>query len=358
MNTRIADILASEDLGEAGTKTIDINIKDIISRISIMFQATNVADAMGAHPAANVSKIELVDGSDVLFSLNGHQAQAVNFYDRDIQPYSYIDNIIGHKQSAVFSLDFGRFLYDQAIAFDPTKFTNPQLKITWDEDACEVDAVVNACSIKAHIFDELVPTPPGFFMTKEVYSYTVAETGYEYIDLPTDHIIQQIFLRSQLAENEFTTILDEIRLSEDNDKRVPIDLTIQEILREVIEQWGYILEHAYLHGSVDAEAFYSMATSIGHAVTAPYGAIDASTIYTHDGGKFQYINTTATTNQKALIYGVLPHATMPILPKPGKEIVDWWDVTKLGSLRLRIKDSAPSGTTPSAQVVTKQYRPY
>lgn len=358
MRTRIATILAAEDLGEAGTKTIDINLRDIISRITVMFQATNVSETMGAHPAANITKIELVDGSDVLFSLNGHQAQAVNFYDRSIQPYSYIDNIAGHNQRAVFGLDFGRFLYDQNIAFDPTKFTNPQLKISWDEDLCEVDATVNSCIIRAHIFDELAPTPAGFMMTKEVYSYTVAETGYEYIDLPTDYITQQIFVRSLLAENTFTTILDEIRLSEDNDKRIPVDLTVQEILRDVIEQWGYVLEHAYLNGVDANEAFYAMPSDIGHPVRAPYGAADAGAIWTVDGGKFYYIGTSTGINHKALIYGVLPHGTMPILPKPGKEIADWFDVVPLGSLKLRIKDSAPSATTPSAQVITKQYRTY
>jgi len=359
MNTRIASILAAEDLGEAGTKTIDINIKDVISRISIMFKATNVSEDMASHPAGNVTKIELVDGSDVLFSLNGHQAQAVNFYDRGIQPYSYIDNIAAHNQSAVFSLDFGRFLYDQGLAFDPTKFTNPQLKITWDEDVCEVDATVNSCSILAHIFDELVPTPTGFFMTKEVYSYTVAETGYEYIDLPTDYITQQIFIRSQLSEEVFDNILDEIKLSEDNDKRIPLDLTVNEIIRNVIEEYGYLLEHAYLNGiATTTGSFYGMPTIIGHPVSAPYGAADVSTVYTHDGGKYRYYGTSASINHKVLIYGFLPHATMPILPRPGKEIVDWWDVTKIGSLKLRIKDSAPSATTPSAQVMTKQFRTY
>jgi len=358
MNTRIATILAAEDLGEAGTKTIDINIKDIISRITIMFQATNVAEAMASHPAGNITKIELVDGSDVLFSLNGHQAQAINFYDREIQPYSYIDNIATHNQRALFGLDFGRFLYDKIMAFDPTKFTNPQLKITWDEDVCEVDATVNSCIVRAHIFDELVPTPAGFFMTKEVYSYTVAETGYEYIDLPTDFITQQIFIRSQLDAEPFAAILDEFKLSEDNDRRIPLDLTVLEIMREVIEQWGYVLEHAYLKGVDSATAFYAMPSDIGHPVRAPYGAADAGAIWSADGGKFYYIGTSAAINHKALIYGVLPHATMPILPKPGIEIADWFDVTKLGSLKLRIKDSAPSATTPSAQVITKQYRTY
>lgn len=358
MNTRVATILAQEDLGASGTKTIDINIKDIISRIIVIFKAQNGADHIQAHPAANVSKIELVDGSDVLFSLSGHQAQAVNFYDRIMKPYSYIDTIDTHWNTAAFSLDFGRFLHDKGIAFDPTKFTNPQLKITWAETACQANAVNSYCIVLADIFDELAPTPEGFLMTKEIYNYTVAETGYEYIDLPTDYITQQIFVRTLLAENTFTTIIDELKLSEDNDKRIPLDLTVTDLMRTVLEQWGYIIEHAYLMESTSVQAFYGMPSDIGYVVASEYGTVGPCAGWTLDGGKFNYIGTGASSKLKALVYGCLPHGAIPLLPKPGPEIADWWDVTKLGSLKLRIKDSAPSSTTPSAQVVTKQYRTY
>lgn len=354
----MATILAQEDLGAAGTKTIDIGIRDILSRITIIFRATNVSEVMGAHPAANISKIELVDGSDVLFSLSGHQAQAVNFYQRVMKPYSYIDTIAAHMNTVVFGIDFGRFLYDPNIAFDPTKFTNPQLKITWDEDACEVDCTVSTCEVRAHIFDEFVPTPTGFLMTKEVYSYLVQTTGYEYIDLPTDFITEQIYIKCLLAEYTFASLIDEIKLSEDNDRRVPLDLTFHEILRDVLEQWGYVIEHAYLNGSASTAALYAMPSDIGYALKEAYGAADAGAIWTLDGGLFNYIGTSAAINYKALIYGALPHGVVPLLPKPGKEIADWFDVTKLGSLKLRIKDGAHSADVATAEIITTQYRPY
>jgi len=41
MNYRVAKILAPEDLGGAGTKVIDINIADVISRIDIIFRTKN-----------------------------------------------------------------------------------------------------------------------------------------------------------------------------------------------------------------------------------------------------------------------------------------------------------------------------
>lgn len=358
MNTRIATILAAEDLGAAGTKTLDINLKDIISRITVVFQATNVSEIMGEHPAANISKLELVDGSDVLYSLSGLQCQALNFYQRKEKPYSYIDNIAGHVETAVFGIDFGRFLYDQALAFDPTKFTNPQLKITWDEDACEVDCTVNSCMVRAHIFDELVPTPTGFLTTKEIYSYLIQTSGYEYIDLPTDYILKDLFIKARYADESFFGLLDEARVSEDNERRVPLDLTMSELLREALEAYGYVFEHAYLNGVTSATVFYGMPCDLEYAGYSPYGAADAGAVWSTGGGKWRSDGTSANANYKVIMMGALPHGVMPILPKSGPEIVDWYDATKLGSLKLRIKDGAGVADVATGEVITTQYRPY
>lgn len=358
MNTRIATMLAQEDLGPSGTKPIEINIKDIISRIMIVFRAKNGDNDIRAHPAANLSKIEIVDGSDVLFSLNGKQAQALNFYDRGVKPFNYIDTFGQHWNTAVFGIDFGRFLFDQALAFDPTKFINPQLKITWDEALCQADCTDNTCQVFADIFDELVPTPTGFLMTKEIYNYTVAETGYEYIDLPTDHPIQQIFVRCQLTEEVFGGLIDELKLSEDNDKRIPLDITTGNLLRMVVEQWGYVIEHLYCIDSDTNKEVFCMPTDLGYGLASDYGQAGSIGFWSHDGGTFVYISSATGHTMKGIVYGIYPHGVVPLLPKPGPEIADWYDVTKLGSLKLRIKDSATAATTPSAQVITKQYRAY
>ncbi|KKN22901.1 hypothetical protein LCGC14_0910400 [marine sediment metagenome] len=358
MDTRIATILSPEDLGEAGTRIIGINLQDVISRISIAFKTTNVSEVMTEHPAANITKVELVDGSDVLFSLTGLQAQALNFYDRKNKPYSYIDDIAGHAETAVIGLDFGRFLYDPIMAFDPKKFTNPQLKISWDEDVCEVDTTVNECIVRAHIFDGKEVSPTGFLSSKEIFSYLVQTSGYKYIPLPTDRVLKQLYVKCRYADTSFFGLLAGARLSEDNARKIPFDLTMTELLHDALEAYGYCFEHAYLNGITGATVFYAMPCDIEYVGYSPYGAADASAIWATGGGKYRKDGTSASINHKAMIMGALPHAVMPLLPKPGDLLDDWYKVPDLGSLVLRLEDTASVADVATAEVITTQYRPY
>ena len=78
MNYRHAVILPGTDLGSTATKVIDDFGVDPISRFTIAFRPTGGSNTAVAHPAASISKIEQVDGSEVLFSLTGYQTQAIN----------------------------------------------------------------------------------------------------------------------------------------------------------------------------------------------------------------------------------------------------------------------------------------
>ena len=68
MNNRISTILASEAATVAATKVIDLNENAPLSKIVIRFKGTNNGSTPTHHPAKMVSKIEVVDGSDVLYS--------------------------------------------------------------------------------------------------------------------------------------------------------------------------------------------------------------------------------------------------------------------------------------------------
>ena len=198
MKYRTTSILAKEDLGASGTKTINLNVKDMISRIDMIWKTTIVTvSAMTAPHVDCLSKIELVDGSDVLFSLTGEEAQALNYYDRSDTPSDDLSLTVGDIDTSVISLDFGRFLYDTDLALDPSKFRNLQLKVTWDEDASNASVVVNSLQVNAHVFDEKKITPRGFLMSKEFYSYTPSANNWEYVDLPTDYVIRKVMLRSK-----------------------------------------------------------------------------------------------------------------------------------------------------------------
>lgn len=358
MRTRVATILAAEDLGASGTKIIDINIKDVISRITVNFFSTNGGTTIAAHPAANIEKIEVVDGSDVLFSLSGFQTQGINFYDHGGKvPYTSL-RTYASGQRAIFSIDFGRFLYDPLLAFDPKKFTNPQLKITWDETNAQADTTENECEVLAHIFDEFVPEPGGFLMTKEIYSYTVGTTGYEYIDMPTDYITQQIFAKAFLAPYGMTSIFDAFKLSEDNDKRIPLDLSSDELERIAFETYGFVKEHVKCNAAAGVVNFFGMPTDSGFANGSVEGGYEDLAAWSQGGGQYAIDNVTGANRARVTMIGNCPHGVIPLLPKPGLEIADWYDVTKLGSLKLRIDDSAPAADTYTGEVMVKQYRPY
>lgn len=123
---RIATILAPQDLTEAGTKIIDVNLQDVISRIDMFWKVTNVTVSLMIDAVtACLSKIELVDGSEVLGSVSGAELQAINFYDRLKMPHHEISLLVGGFFEVGLSLDFGRFLWDPEFAFDPKRFKNP-----------------------------------------------------------------------------------------------------------------------------------------------------------------------------------------------------------------------------------------
>ena len=133
MNYRLATILARENHTSDITKVIDLNLSDPVSQIIVIYEPLSASGVDPvAHPAKCISKIELIDGSDVLFSLSGTRAQAVDWYHRKQEPANICLYLNGNASEMVYILNFGRHLWDPLYAFDPKKFINPQLKITID----------------------------------------------------------------------------------------------------------------------------------------------------------------------------------------------------------------------------------
>lgn len=358
MRYRIAEILSPEDLGTAGTKVIDINIADVISRIEIIFRTKNGDTAFEGHPAANVTKIELVDGSDVLFSLTGMEAQALNFYDRGKSADNHMTGSNGEWMRAVFGLDFGKYLFDPDLALDPTKFTNPQLKITWDEDVANLDCEDNYMTVLAHLFDELKPSPTGFLMSKQGYSYTPVANAYEYIDLPTDHPIRKLLIGSHQETRTFTQMIAELKLSEDNDKRVPMDMTGDELFYQIKQNYPEYIENVYMVIGASATAF--RVTPADDAVIVGQGTsgVKAGTLIFQNGGLASGILDTTPNTWYMVCKGYIPHGVASIPFGKADDPGDWYDVTKIGSLKLRLKAGPSLGTTPTAEVITQQLRSY
>lgn len=361
MNYRVADILTEEAADSAKTKTIDITLRDIISRIFIRIKAQNGSDRceQAAHPAKLISKIELVDGSDVLFSLSGLEAQALNYYDQLVTPDTEIIDGENDWQHACYCIDFGRYLFDPLLAFDPNKFTNPQLKITHNYQTVDTGAADGKLLVQAHIFDEKVPTPEGFLMSKQIQTYDSAADAYEYIDIPTDHPIRKLLVRAYLTNVSFEGEIDKIRLSEDNDKRVPFDLEIEPYIRYLCGILPPIHEHWQIRAQTTDTSFYIMPT-----YWPMLDGMSQQTTWwrrssTYYQAERQTLIAEANMGAPAMGYatGYVPHQTLAFMFGLQDVIEDWYDVTKIGSLRARLHGTA-SSSAAEVTLISQQLRKY
>jgi len=358
MNNRHATLLTSESIATAATKVIDISVKDVISRIAIQVKATNAGSAPTAHPATIISKIELVDGSDVLFSLSGKECMALEFYDTKKTPFCincYLNDVMN---ITVFNINFGRFLYDPLLAFDPKKFMNPQLKITHNlaTGGCAPDAA--SLRVSADVFDERKVDPIGFLMNKEPYSYSLVSSGYEYIDLPTDHVMRGLMILSTYTSKAPYEQYNEIKISEDNDKRIPIDSSTSDLIKYFGNLYGKINEELYGAALTTTRDFYTMSTHevIASAIATGFAAsyIKSELAY---GGNID-IRGLAACNFMAKITGYCPFGGLYLPFGDPKDPDDWYDTTKVGNLQLRIKGGSSVGGSSTCQVVTQQLRKY
>jgi hypothetical protein len=359
MNYRNAKILPEKTLTDTGTETIDINIKDIISRITLAFRRVKTYQYMADHGYADIIKIELVDGSDVLHSLNGGENQALCIYDRHCGSMNNGEHMTTVDEYDLFGIDFGRFLYDPLLAFDPAKFNNPQLKITYDVNLSDTGVTSGYLEIWADCFDEKVVSPVGFLMSKEHWSGAKPTAGYEYIDLPTDYPLRKMLVRAYVKTTEPWYNIGSVRLDEDNEKRIPFDWTDMEDYTRVMRSiWTPVEELLATQVQNTSAVWYVTPTDYFFAV-AGIEAGGASGIYLNDtsmkGGK---LTLAAATNRQihAIVRGFLPNHCFEFPFGDQMDIADWYDVTKLGSLRLRL--GAGTGGAVTAGVVLQQLRRY
>jgi len=233
-------------LADSGTVTIDINITDPISELLVMLKARNDTTAgqenKNSPPSRCLSRVEPVDGSDVLFGLTGPEAFALAYYDRGKFPYADLTTIEGEYQEQTFPIYFGRYRWDKQLAFDPNRFRNPQLKVTWNL------AAVNAVGANGYVSGsgrltviarvmEGAPSPTGFLMNKEHYSWTTASSGDETIDLPVDHPYRKLLMRAYLIGYLPGQLISDVKLSVDQDKYIPFDMDTYE--------WRHLIEVEY-----------------------------------------------------------------------------------------------------------------
>jgi len=358
-NYRIATLLPQESHTAAGTKTIDLNVNDVISRIEIKFDALAASNTFAAHPSADITKIELVDGSDVLFSLTGAEAQALNIYDRQCPTMIEGTFINANDIISRYGIDFGRYLYDTQLALDPNRFTSLQLKITYVLTNCNASCVSATIEVRAWVFDEKKVSPIGFLMSKEIYSYTCgAANSYEYIDLPVDYPIRKMLIRAYYTGTQPADSIAEFRIDENMEQKIPIDMNTETYYSFMVgERWKPVVESIQAYTAASANYFYMTPTFYwGMAGLTPGNADYVYYAYAPAGGKFD-IRMSASGSFSGVVTGYLPNHCIEIPFGDQGDPADWYNVTTKSKVRLRLK-AGGNATSGTAQVVLQQLRTY
>lgn len=359
MKYRTTEILDATDLGGAGTKVIDLRGLDAISRINIGYRITMATNAQSAHLAANLSRIEIVDGSKVLWALSGYEAQALGIYNRRVNTLNHGYYVGANGIYGCFPIDFGRKRWDKELAFIPSRFANPQLKITHDETTCDSGAGTNEMEIWADVFDEKVISPIGFLSAKEHYQYTCGdENSYKTLELPTDMPIRKMLLRGYRSQYEPWNALIQARLQENSGKREVFDYDLEDYYRIMKGQWLPVIEqmHTYAAGS----ATYFIYVTPTDYLVSPVGTPNDSLVFRSPGNaKGGYIPVVAEGGCfiVGLVMGWLPHHCWEFPFGDPDDLDDWYDVTEKEDVKLRLKAGA-GGTSGTGEVVLEQLLRY
>jgi len=362
MKYRLATILDREVHASDITKVIDLNLADPVSQFVIIHEPYNsVSGVPTAHPAKCITKIELVDGSDVLFSLSGQEAQAADWYHNKHEPVNHIIYLPTMYSEQVFNINFGRYLYDPLYAFNPKKFTNPQLKITIDVNGGGSTVTTGYLTVLAHIFDEKAVTPEGFFMHKEIKDYVPGASAHEYTDLPTDYPYRKLFIKAQKYAVGPEYLINTIKLSEENDRRIPLNHTISQVLKTMVGQSRAYQEWILVEGSLVSKVGYctpaywpTFQATMWEGTASAWGVA----VLEGDGGRFKVDMDTGQGNTQLLATGWCPHGVIEIPFGLQDDPADWYDVSNLGSLSLDILAQSGFTTGDSCAIFLQQLRKY
>jgi hypothetical protein len=249
MRTREEYLEKSLTLTDSGTRTINLDFSDPVTEIVLQFDATNGATSNLYNPLRrNVTKVEVIDGGDVLWSAPGHILAGLFAHLHGTVPGEYYTEQGTDSPIEILPIRFGRYINDEMFAFNPRGFRNPQLKIEWN--LANVRAVGATGYVtgslkftaKAMVMED-VPPPTHLLTAKDVQDFTTAASGDYRLDLPTDYPLRALLIRAYEKGVDLRSSLTNFKLSADGGKFVPFDISSGFLANQMLERLG-VLTHS------------------------------------------------------------------------------------------------------------------
>ena len=239
-------ITEDETITTNGTKVFNLDFTDPLRELAIGLTGTRFDSNDTSRPSLfhDIDKIEIVDGSDVIYSTTGTEALAVQLYHTGKMPFMAMTNVaVSHANLSQLRILFGRDVSDNLYGLDLTRLTNPQLKITYSfaESAGYWAAGTQRLTVIAKVA-EGASKPSHFLMTKEIYTWTKATSGDETIDLPRDYPYRFIMLQATDCATPVYAEFTQIKISCNYDEFVPLDMKVEDIAHDNWNHYGMLMQ--------------------------------------------------------------------------------------------------------------------
>lgn len=274
------------DIGTSGTKTYNLDYTDPITQLDLYWEGTNGSSGNVASPFERcISKIEIVDGGEVLWDLPGEVALAAFIHDNDAYPYSEIEESQAASVRQQLPIRFGLDLFDTTYAFDPTKHKNPQLRFTFDE------ATINNAGNTGWVSDswtfslivrlmEEAPKPKAFLSYRTVESFTSAGTGARRIEMPVDRTLRYLICRAYESGVALYSTITNHKLSVNGGRFVPFDLPARDMINRMTEAFKPLTRRftAFVTGG-DIMATFVGVPHNGHVTEDSQGMFASANFY-------------------------------------------------------------------------------
>ena len=208
-----------------------------------------------------ITKVEVIaNGSQVVKSLTGQQAQALAFYDQLIPALDTWRGYATNTQFCNILLNFGRRAYDPDYGLDLSKYDNVEVRVTTNATASQF---TSGFSIDVTgIFQqpqEQVRTL-GYLRSEIWRTWTTVQDAWQYFTLPIDYRLRRILLHAipaydstaHTADTQFTNCLYDIQHFIKTGQVTVFDGRLADLVRMNAYDYGqYVITHPHAYVNAD-----------------------------------------------------------------------------------------------------------
>ncbi len=226
--------------GQSGTVTYDLPRSGVIPTLTVRAFSTPTASSNPALPLNKaITSIKVMDGGNTLVDLSPNQLLGVHTHRFGRNWVSTEINDNGAEGYEDFPIHLGAMLNGVLYAPDFSKFSNPQIEITWDYSqtsdkfGVSYDADTSPAmkfTVVAHVLRNTAKYQHGYVKSKVIRTLTSAASATVTTDIPRGLPLVGLMIEAGYLNLSFTEDVNQLKLDFNTGEWTPLDLYEEEIV--------------------------------------------------------------------------------------------------------------------------------